>query len=198
LISASDFESQDGLPPLGDVITNFNYSVLNEDQKPVDEGDIGELYLGGPCVGLGYFNQEAETKRAFVQSPINPCFLEKVYRTGDLVRLSPEDKKLYFMGRGDSQIKHMGYRIELDEIQHALVSIAGVNEAAVLHSNKNGNSSIIAVISTKSDLNAVDIKKQVAERVPRYMVPEKVYIREVLPKNPNGKVDRQLLKSEYT
>ncbi|MFC1516877.1 amino acid adenylation domain-containing protein [Thermodesulfobacteriota bacterium] len=196
-ISDIDFKDLDGYPPLGSLIPNFSYSIYNEEKEPVNDDDIGELYLSGPCVGLGYFNDSDQTREAFVQNPTNSSFHDRMYKTGDLIRYSTHDKKLYFSGRKDSQIKHQGYRIELAEIEHALTRIQGIDEAVALHSLKNGISTIIGVVATKQSLNSALIKKEVAKYIPRYMIPGKFEILKLLPKNPNGKIDRNLLKTTY-
>jgi D-alanine--poly(phosphoribitol) ligase subunit 1 len=196
-ISADDFRELDGYPPLGSLIPNFSYAILDADERAVAPGEIGELTLSGPCVGLGYFNEPELTAQAFRQNPLNRFFRESTYRTGDLVRYSPDDGKLYFVGRKDSQIKHQGYRIELGEIEHALGRIAGVDEAVALHSTRDGISTIIAVIATRRDLTATAVRKELAQFVPAYMVPARVEIVEQLPKNANGKIDRNLLKGRH-
>jgi len=195
-ITQQDFENLDGFPALGSLVVNFRGYLLDEDQA-VEAGDVGELCLGGPCVGLGYYNQPEQTAKVFVQNPLNCSFHEQLYRTGDLVRLNPADGKLYFVCRKDLQIKHQGYRIELEEIQHALVAIDGIDEAVALHAVRNTISSIVAVVATKLTLTAAEIKAKVAEKIPRYMIPEKIHILDRMPKNPNGKTDRPLLKQTY-
>jgi D-alanine--poly(phosphoribitol) ligase subunit 1 len=196
-ISDIDFEDLDGYPPLGNLIPNFSYSIHDEDKELVENNDIGELYLAGPCVGLGYFNDPDQTRNAFIQNPSNNSFHDRLYKTGDLIWHNTNDKKLYFAGRRDSQIKHQGYRIELAEIEHALTKVQGIDEAVALHSLKNGISTIIGAVATKQSLNSAFIKKEVAKYIPKYMIPGKLEILEILPKNPNGKIDRNLLKATY-
>jgi D-alanine--poly(phosphoribitol) ligase subunit 1 len=121
-VTQSDFDDLQGLPPLGHIAANFDYLIVD-----------GELCLLGPNVGLGYYNDPERTAQSFVQNPMNDKFIDIMYRTGDLVRLNPADGKLYIEGRKDNQIKHMGYRIELEEIEAALHCLDYVSEAAVLH-----------------------------------------------------------------
>lgn len=191
-----DFEDMEGLPPLGRLIPNFRGYLLDGDNEAVP-GEPAELCLGGPCVGLGYYRQKEQTEKAFVQSPLNGQYNETIYRTGDLVRRDQDDGKLYFVGRKDLQIKHQGYRIELEEIQHALVSLDGIDEAVSLHQEDGDQGRIIAVVATKTRHDWRDIKKQVATHLPHYMVPQKIHVVEKMPKNANGKTDRQRLKQEY-
>jgi D-alanine--poly(phosphoribitol) ligase subunit 1 len=196
-VTAADFENLDGCPPLGGPIPNFSFTILNEQDKAAAPDEVGELCLGGPCVGLGYFNEPELTSAAFRQNPLNPNYDERLYRTGDLVRLSKDDGKIHFVGRKDNQIKHQGYRIELGEIEHALCRIPAVDEAVALHTAKDGISLIVAVVAGRNGLQADRIRKEIANIVPAYMVPGRVEILERLPKNQNGKIDRKMLKSRY-
>jgi D-alanine--poly(phosphoribitol) ligase subunit 1 len=195
-ISVDDFRDAEGFAPLGHLAGHFTQHLLNEN-TPAPPGESGELCLGGCCVGLGYFNQPDHTAAAFVQNPINGAFREIIYRTGDLARLDPTDGKLNFVGRRDLQVKHMGYRIELEEIQHAIMTISGIDDAAVFHRRKDDLSEIIAVVSGQAALNAKLIRYELAARIPKYMMPSKFHILERMPKNPNGKTDRPALAREY-
>jgi D-alanine--poly(phosphoribitol) ligase subunit 1 len=197
-LSAEDFRELDGYPPLGALIPNFSYTILNDRDEAVVPGETGELILGGPCVGLGYFNDDDLTRTTFRQNALHSSFHERTYRTGDLVRYSPEDRKIHFVGRKDSQIKHQGYRIELGEIEHALGRVPGVDEAVALHSTRDGISAIVAVVAARNGVTAAIIRKDVARLVPGYMIPARVDVVERLPKNANGKIDRNLLKARYT
>jgi len=195
-VTDADFEDLSGYPPLGGPIPNFSFAILNERDQAAALGEVGDLCLGGPCVGLGYFDEPALTQEVFRQNPLNPLYYERTYRTGDLVCLS-EDGKIHFVGRKDHQIKHQGYRIELGEIEHALCRIPGVNEAVALHSTRDGVSLIIAVVASRDDLTPDVVRRGVARVVPAYMVPSLINVLEELPKNDNGKIDRNLLKLRY-
>ena len=132
-ITVGDFEDLRGLPPLGELAENFGYLILDEDGRAVPAGETGELCLLGPNVGNGYYNDHVRTAAAFVRNPYNDAFDEIMYMTGDLVRLDPDNGKLYIQGRTDNQIKHMGYRIELEEIDAALHCLDYVAEAVAIH-----------------------------------------------------------------
>ena len=200
-ITAADFDDLKGLPPLGDMIENFSYLIFNDENEEVGANEVGELCLLGPNVGKGYYNDEKRTQESFVQNPLNGKFSEVMYRTGDLVRCNSDDNKIYFIGRKDNQIKHMGYRIELDEIELALNRLDGVSQAAVVHGKINGISQIIAAISpeykTKTELDEKTVRRNLKEIIPDYMIPTKMFFQDILPKNPNGKVDRRALKDIY-
>jgi D-alanine--poly(phosphoribitol) ligase subunit 1 len=163
----------------------------------VPEGTTGELCLLGPNVGKGYYNDSERTKASFVQNPLHKNFTDLMYKTGDLARLDPADRKIYIQGRKDNQIKHMGYRIELEEIESALNCLSYISEAAVLHSSSNGLSRIVAVVSTTQSCADQLIKQDLRLIIPDYMIPTVFYREEILPKNPNGKVDRRYLVEKY-
>jgi D-alanine--poly(phosphoribitol) ligase subunit 1 len=183
-LTAEDFEDLRGLPPLGHIAANFDYLIVDD-----------ELCLLGPNVGRGYYNDPERTAQSFVQNPTHDKFIDIMYRTGDLVRLNPADGKLYIEGRKDNQIKHMGYRVELEEIEAALHCLSYVSEAAVLHTNANGLSRIVAIVA--GDFDNEQIRRDLQQIVPNYMVPSVFHREKMLPKNPNGKVDRRQLAGRY-
>ncbi|TAL63542.1 MAG: amino acid adenylation domain-containing protein [Bacteroidetes bacterium] len=196
-LSGSDFNDLEGYPPIGRLIPNFSYIIMNENNESAANGDIGEMCLSGPCIGLGYLNDSEQTRSSFIQNPLNNAFHERVYKTGDMVRYNVNDDKLYFAGRKDGQIKHQGYRIELAEIEHALTKIPNINEAVALHSIKDDISLIIGVVATSQSISAAYIKNEISQFIPKYMIPNRIEILKQLPKNANGKVDRNLLKEKY-
>ena len=145
-IGAVDLADLKGLAPLGHLIPNFSYVIVDEANREAAPGQVGELCLGGPCVGLGYYNDLRQTAEVFIQNPVHDRFFDRVYKTGDLVRYDPADGKIHYVGRADSQIKHQGYRIELGEIEHALTCVAGVDEAAAIYTNGR----IVGVVASTS------------------------------------------------
>lgn len=189
--------STDDLLPLGPMAPNFGFLILNNEEKPVEEEDIGELYISGPNVGFGYFNNPEKTKEVFVQNPLNNFYSEIVYKSGDLARYNRKENLLYFTGRTDNQIKRMGYRIELEEIENALGSLNYIEENAVIYNKlDNDNGKIIVCIrSTTKDENK--ILADIAKLIPSYMLPNEFRFYDHLPKNQNGKIDRLKLKEEY-
>ena len=196
-ITADDFHDMKGIPALGSMAANFSYLLLDDENKRVPDGETGEWCLLGPNVGLGYYNDNERTAARFLQNPYNRMFREIMYKTGDLVRFDPADGKLYFVGRKDNQIKHMGYRIELEEIENALHQIEYVSEAIAIHSNDSGLSRIIAIVILKQPASDDQLRQGLRKLIPDYMIPAAFYIGDALPKNSNGKVDRTLLKEEY-
>jgi D-alanine--poly(phosphoribitol) ligase subunit 1 len=196
-VSEEDFRDLQGLPPLGRIADNFAYLIVGEDGRPVAEGEAGELCLLGPNVGKGYYNDPERTAASFVQNPTNARFREVMYRTGDTARLDPADGKLHIQGRRDNQIKHMGYRIELEEIEAALNCLDYVSEAAALHANVKGLSRIVAVVAAREECDDERLRRDLGRLIPAYMIPSAFHREGALPKNPNGKVDRRALAEKY-
>lgn len=190
-ISDVDFKDMTILAPLGQMAPNFGYEILDSDNNRTN---AGELCLTGPGVGLGYYNDEDRTSVSFVQNPHKP-FNQVMYRTGDLVELK-SDGLIHFKGRIDNQIKHMGYRIELEEIESAFSTLDYVDEVGVIYERITDElGHIKAYVSiNKEGLSADGILNDVKKIVPAYMVPRILNILDVLPKNQNGKIDRKQLK----
>jgi D-alanine--poly(phosphoribitol) ligase subunit 1 len=189
-ISNLDFTDLNGYPPLGQLSPNYSYVIVDESGRAVSPGETGELCLGGPCVGLGYYGAPEQTAAVFIQNPTHDRFFDRVYKTGDLVKYDPGDQKIHFVGRADSQIKHQGYRIELGEIEHALLTIDGLDEAAAIHTSASGTSRIVAVVASTDGLAAAAVREALGDRLPKYMIPERIIVVRQLAKNANGKIDR--------
>ena len=190
-LTASDFEVLDGLPPLGYLNQNFDYVILDEQEQ---EAETGELCLIGPNVAAGYFNDLERSAASFFTLYDSKRFMKRMYKTGDLVQKI--DGMLHFVGRKDNQIKHMGYRIELEEIEHALAKLAHVSQAAVLYHKSNAAyGKLVAFVACSVDANEKILLASLAMLVPDYMVPSKLVMMSELPKNPNGKVDRHQLRT---
>jgi D-alanine--poly(phosphoribitol) ligase subunit 1 len=172
---------------LGRLAQNFDYEILAPAE---DQPDKGELFLRGPQVGLGYYNDVPRTIKAFVQNPAQARYSDIGYRTGDIV-MRDALGQLHFQGRADFQIKHMGYRIELEEIEAAINTLAEVSECAVIYKKfENGLGQIIAFAATNIACQPEALLQGIANIVPAYMVPRQIIFLDVLPKNANGKIDR--------
>jgi amino acid adenylation domain-containing protein len=197
-IGGDDFVDLQGFPPLGNVIRNFSYVILDDKERVVPDNEIGELCLLGPNVGLGYFNDPQRTQMNFVPNPNNKMYREIMYRTGDLVKYDSGDRKIHIYGRKDNQIKHMGYRIELEEIETALSCLEYVSQAAVVHGTRRGLSQIVAILSVKGTQEENRVRSDLKRYLPNYMIPTIYHFMDgELPKNQNGKVDRKKLQEKY-
>ncbi|MDA0990815.1 MAG: AMP-binding protein, partial [Verrucomicrobia bacterium] len=192
-----DFEDMQEFSPLGKLIGTFDYVIIDDNGFPVAEGEIGELCLIGPQVGTGYYNDPERTAQVFVPRASNVNRMEMMYRTGDRVFLSQSDGKLHIRGRCDYQVKHMGYRIELEEIENALCGLLGVQQAGVVHGEVRGLSRLVAAVSGDPELDPAWISSEVRKIVPQYMVPSEIHVLPSLPTNANGKLDRGSLCARF-
>jgi D-alanine--poly(phosphoribitol) ligase subunit 1 len=190
LISEHDFKDMNSFAPLGNIAPNFDYYI---DPTKKDNINEGELCLLGPNVGIGYYNDPDRTTAAFVPHP-SKKYSSTMYKTGDLVFLG-HDGLLHIKGRIDNQIKHMGYRIELEEVESGMNRVSEIKESAALYKKlKNGMGYIIGFVASNSEIDVQQFKNELKSFLPEYMIPKEVRQLDVLPKNQNGKVDRVILK----
>ncbi len=179
--------------PYGRPIDNNFFYILDEERQPLPKGVVGELYIGGAGVAVGYANDSEKTDAAFVADPFSQTLGGRMYRTGDLGRMR-HDMQMEFIGRKDHQVKIRGYRVELGEIENQLYKHPAIKEAVVaaLHDEAGQNYLVAYVVSSES-LNPNDISAYLAEALPDYMIPRQYVALSALPLNSNGKVDRKAL-----
>jgi amino acid adenylation domain-containing protein len=180
--------------PIGYPCRNTDILILKEDDTPAAPGEDGELCVRGSSLAMGYYNNPEKTAEVFVQNPLNRSYPERIYRTGDIVFVNARGE-MVFKGRRDTLIKHMGYRIELAEIEHVLVDTLGIaaNCCAVYDAAKK---EIVLFYEAASPLDAAELRKRIGGILPRYMIPAAYRHMPELPRNTNGKIDRLLLKEE--
>ena len=175
--------------PIGKEFPNERVFLLSKENKLISENDInevGEICVSGTAVALGYYNNTETTNSAFVQNPLHANYEEKIYRTGDLGYYGA-DGNLFFSTRKDFQIKHLGHRIELFEIERAINLVEGVKlTCCIYYENK-----ICAFIEGSVDTK--EIQRELKKKLPVYMFPQKYFILEKLPLNAHGKIDRKEL-----
>lgn len=190
-VNAADLEPPE-LLPLGELMEGFESLILDEAGREVEPDEIGELCLLGPNVGLGYYRDEEATRRSFVASPADPA--RTMYRTGDMVRVDGRTGRLHFAGRKDNQIKHMGFRIELEEIETALGGLGYVEECAVVYVKPDADvGRIVAYVTVEGERAESDIIGDLRGHLPPYMIPNRIEQVAALPRNRNGKIDRLVL-----
>jgi acyl carrier protein len=155
---------------------------------------VGELYIGGAGLARGYLNRQELTAERFVPHPFDTQPGARLYRTGDLVRYRA-DGNLEYLGRIDDQVKIRGYRIELGEIEAALRQCEGVDQSAVLmREDTPGEPQLVAyVVPTGPELSIRELREQLKENLPSYMVPAAIVALPTIPLTTNGKVDRKAL-----
>ena len=183
--------------PIGRPIANTTAYVLDELEEPVPVGMIGELYLGGDGVALGYLNRPELSQRAFVPDRFGNTPGARLYRTGDFVRRLA-DGAIVFVGRRDSQVKVRGFRIELGEIETALRRAAPLRDAVVLvREDAPGDKRVVAyIVPQDGDGAAVQpdgLRSALRAHLPEHLVPSAFVVLAQLPLNANGKVDRAAL-----
>jgi D-alanine--poly(phosphoribitol) ligase subunit 1 len=194
-ITPSDLVEDDSLVTLGRMADNFRWYILDEYNKP---SSCGELILMGPQLALGYYNDPERTSHSFVPDPMAIGYQRLMYRTGDLVEL--KNNRFYFRGRKDNQIKHMGYRIELEEIEAGLIKVPYIKECAVVHGTTEAGFSRLAacVIIEGHPPEEKQIRADLRQYLPDYMIPGIFELMAELPKNSNGKINRLLLKQRLS
>ena len=158
--------------------------------KSAGQGELGEICIRGTSLTLGYYNNFEKTREVFVQNPLNTAYPERIYRTGDLGRYN-ERGELLFVSRKDYQIKHMGHRIELGEIEANANMVEGVKLSGCVYDNIKGKIVLYYVGGMEERELAVALR----EKLPRYMVPNRLVRLEQMPLTANGKIDRVTLKN---
>lgn len=178
----------DGLP-IGKAFPNERVFLLSDNDSLITEkGVTGELCVSGTALGLGYYNNPEQTGLRFVQNPVNKNYMESIYRTGDLAYWGDNDN-LYFAGRKDFQIKYMGHRIELEEIEKALSEVEGVERACCVFLKEK--SKLLAFFT--GETTGKDIRKNLSAVLPVYMIPTSYTKLDSMPITKNGKIDRGAL-----
>jgi amino acid adenylation domain-containing protein/non-ribosomal peptide synthase protein (TIGR01720 family) len=183
-----------GPPPVGRPIAGTSIYLLDRNLEEVPPGVPGEVYIGGAGLARGYFGQPGMTAERFLPDARAEEPGARMYRTGDLARYR-DDGSLELMGRLDYQVKVRGFRVELGEIEHALMTHPEVRHAVVTAPEAPGGRRLVAYVvaedGTAADTSA--LRAHLAERLPDYMVPSAFVVLDELPLNPNGKVDRAAL-----
>jgi amino acid adenylation domain-containing protein len=179
--------------PIGIPYKNTDILILNENNESVKFGEEGELCVRGTSLAMGYYNDKEKTELAFVQNPLNKSYPETIYKTGDIVSIN-KFGEIEFKGRKDSLIKHSGYRIELGEIEHVLVNkLKLVNNACAVYDTHKKE--IVLFYEAKKEMLNSEFRKALSLLIPKYMIPSKFEMFKELPRNTNGKIDRNFLKN---
>ena len=183
-------------PELGEPLANVRRVLVDPRLEPVTWGAVGEIGLAGAGLARGYLGRPAATAAAFVPDPFSPDVPgARLYRTGDLARRLP-DGRLLFAGRRDHQVKWRGFRVELGEIEAALLRQPEVREAAVLlHESDGGESRLVAYFAPRvgQAVTARELRDALARELPEALLPSLLVELETLPLTRHGKVDRAAL-----
>ena len=175
--------------PIGKAFRNTDILILDENnQKVIETNKEGELCVRGTSLAMGYYNNPEKTAAAFVQNPLNHSYPEIIYRTGDMVFIN-DLGEIVFKGRKDSLIKHMGYRIEMGEIEHVIINtLKLVKNGCVVYNHQRKE--ITLYYEAENELTAAEFRKAIGNTLPKYMIPIVYHYLPELKRNTNGKIDR--------
>ena len=176
--------------PVGFPCRNTDILILSDQNQLAKVEEPGEICVRGSSLALGYYNNAERTAKGFVQNPLNSHYPEWIYRTGDSGFWNSRGE-IMFLGRKDFQIKHLGYRIELGEIEHAALQVDGIRNCCVVY-NQN-KKEITLFYECDKELAPAFIRERLSASLPKYMLPTVFNWMELMPRNPNGKIDRAKL-----
>ncbi|NOQ25416.1 MAG: amino acid adenylation domain-containing protein, partial [Bacteroidales bacterium] len=182
--------------PIGPPIAKGGLVILNQYMQMQPVNIVGELYISGEGLSIGYINDPEKTSNSFIKNiykseGIKGAFL---YKTGDLARWLP-DGTVEFLGRIDHQVKIRGFRIELGEIENGLLKHDQIKESVVIDIEENGEKYLCAYLVIEEDYNEEEIRTYLSASLPDYMIPSYFVVLEKIPLNSNGKVNRKALPS---
>lgn len=185
-----EFADDESLP-IGFPCRNSDILILVDQQREASINEQGELCVRGSSLALGYYNDLEKTQKSFIQNPLNKHYPEIIYCTGDIV-FKNEQNEIIYVGRKDSQIKHNGYRIELGEIENAILASKLVENCCAVYDFNNKK--IVLFYQSPTDIMKSEFRKNIADRIPRYMIPTDYFREDVLKQNTSGKIDRSHYK----
>ena len=186
-----DFELDEAIP-IGRPFHNTQILLLNDKNELVKGEEVGEICIRGTCLTMGYYRNPEKTNEAFVQNPLNDRFPELIYRTGDLGKWNDRGE-LMFVSRKDYQIKHMGHRIELGEIEVNVNMMDRIQTCCCIYDKASDK----IVLYYVGEMPMKELVTVLREKLPRYMIPNKVIELETMPLTANGKLDRVTLKKMF-
>lgn len=178
--------------PIGIPLKRYTAHILDDQHRPVEVGQTGELFLGGPALAMGYHRRPELTEAAFQQIDVDGQ-PQRLYRTGDLARWLP-DGNIDFGGRVDHQIKVGSYRIEPAEIEAVINEFDAVLESLVTYEEIDGKKFMVAFVATgENAVSAFELASFLRDRLPPYMIPARYLFMDAFPTTINGKIDRRAL-----
>ena len=184
-------ECDHGVVPIGEPFDQMEAVIVDEQLREVATAPAGELLMTGPQLSLGYWHDEEKTRQAFVSLPGRSG---TYYRTGDRVRRRAPGKPLLYLGRLDSQIKVLGHRVELGEVESAVRKASGLDGVVALGwpMTESGAEAIEVFLQT-DDFDIKPLLENLKTKLPPYMVPRNIRLLSHFPLNANGKFDRGVL-----
>ncbi|MEJ5056704.1 MULTISPECIES: amino acid adenylation domain-containing protein [unclassified Pseudomonas] len=187
-----DPEADNTRIPLGKGIESAQLLIVDDSNQLVREGQIGEILIRSPYLSRGYWSDPALTREKFVVNPFTHVENDICYRTGDLGTYLA-DGSVSFLGRGDSQVKIRGHRIELSEIEGAISRHSRIKQCVVLAAKDNTMTRLVAYCVPTTPVSAAELREHVGNELPEYMVPALFVFLDAIPLTPNGKIDKRAL-----
>ncbi|MCL2425381.1 MAG: amino acid adenylation domain-containing protein [Oscillospiraceae bacterium] len=198
------YETDESIP-IGHPFPNTEIILLDDNSKVPEDGQPGEICIRGTCLSPGYFSDDEKTVAAFIQNPLS-AFPDKIYKTGDMGRRG-SNGELYYISRRDHQIKHMGHRIELAEVELVANGCDAIGLACAVFDDTNSHIVLYYVLSESVAAETMDeasnkkikstVRSYLKKNLPRYMLPHNIYQLKSLPHTPGGKIDRVKLLEQY-
>jgi amino acid adenylation domain-containing protein len=192
LYHIADEEAVEGILPLDSKFPNIDVMVIKDNGELANDGEKGQIYVRGSFVAQGYLGDQKKTKTCFIQNPLNNDFTDPVYKTGDYVL--KKGKELYFIGRIDNQIKHMGHRIELEEIESYCYAATNCSSFCAIYDFDREK---IIIMTDEKNITYKELVSKLKLVVPKYMIPHELLVVDELPHNDRGKIDRAKTKKIY-
>ena len=178
--------------PIGKPFPNERVFLLDKNNKEIKEKNIpGEICVSGTAIGLGYYNNKEQTNKNFIQNPLINAYLETIYKTGD-IGFYDDNNDIVFSGRKDFQIKYLGHRIELEEIDKELMQYDEVIRSCCIFDEEKSKLYGFYI----GDISKKDLHIRLKENLPIYMIPTKLIQLEEFKMTKNGKIDRKKLMEE--
>lgn len=186
--------TDDEILPIGKACHNTEILIINENNMAANVDEMGEIFVRGIGVAKGYYRNSERTQSAFVQNPLHDDYIDICYKTGDIAKVNQEGNIIY-IGRKDNQIKFQGHRIELGEIEAAAMSISHVRRACAVYADAKKKIVLFIVLNAETEkISEKEIYKSMKTKLPKYMLPSEINIKDELPLNVNGKIDRVKLR----
>ena len=184
--------------PIGRACPGEELLVLDNALRPLPAGETGDLYIRGVGLSPGYWRDEEKTRSVFLPNPLGGPRGDRIYRTGDLARIG-SDGFVYYAGRADTPVKSPGFRVEAGEVEAALQSLGLLRECAVMGVPSSGFEGTALCCTYVTDgvqgVTPARLREGLTKLVPNYMLPSRWLELDVLPKNPDGGVDRLALRA---
>jgi acyl-coenzyme A synthetase/AMP-(fatty) acid ligase len=189
--ASSPADCEHGVVPIGQPFEGMEALIVNEDLAQVQPGADGELLMTGPQLSLGYWKDEGKTQQSFV---IPPGRDRVYYRTGDRVRRPLNGKPMVYLGRMDNQIKILGHRVELGEVEGVVREESGIDGVVAIGWPKTASGADgIEVFLQTDKIELAPLESRISARLPAYMAPRRIHCLARFPVNANGKFDRKAL-----